>query len=141
MAIVAVGNIEVVVRTRNEHCPPHVHADCAQEGWDARFKFSYLDDEISFWDIRAKRKVPTIYALNQVGTAIYEKLADIRIRWWEVKGTACLDNAFVYTSGKNLALRDNRTRDAVQVVRATFDPSRSELSVELADGTNHVQAL
>ena len=141
MAIVAVRNIEVVVRTRNEHCPPHVHADCTQDGWDARFKFSFLDDDVSFWDVRAKQKTPTVATLNQVGAAIYEELAVIRKRWWEVKATTCLDNAFVYLSGKSMALRDTRLRDAVQVVRASYDPSRSELFLELADGTNHVQTL
>jgi hypothetical protein len=103
--------------------------------------FSFLDDDVSFWDVRAKQKAPTVATLNRVGAAIYEKLADIRRRWWEVKATVCLDNAFVHLSGKSVVLRDTRFRDAVQVVRARYDPSRSELFLELADGTSHVQNL
>lgn len=145
MAIVMVGNIEVVVRTRDEHCPPHVHADCSPEGWNARFKFDFVSNDVEFWDFQPTnpRKIPSRAKLDAVGEAIFENLMVIRRRWWEVMGTVCLENRYVQiTSDEFILVKRSRNAQGVfQVSHAGYDPETQLLIVTFTDGQKHVQNL
>jgi hypothetical protein len=137
LAIAVVGNIDVVVRTRGEHCPPDVHADCAAEGWDARFRFSFLDDEVEHWDTRPKRRAPNLATLNRVGAVIFANLAACRRRWWETMRTTCLHNQPVRLLGGKLMPCSPAAPGAGRVTAASYDPSTREPVVDLADGSTH----
>jgi len=137
VAIAVVGNVEIVVRSPGEHCPPHVHADCVAEGWDARFRFSYLDDEVEYWDTRPKRRAPSRATLNRVGIAVFGNLATCRRRWWEVMRTTCLRNQPVRPSRGKLVPCSPTAPGSGRVTAASYDPSTQELIVDLADGSTH----
>lgn len=149
MAIVTVGNIEIVVRTRDEHCPPHVHADCTPDRWEARYKFNFLDDEVTHWDTTPLHNAPTKATLDKVGASIYGSLAKIRKRWWQVMGTTCLENLYVnrvtvIENGKatvKLIFGNAGAKGVVQVMTAAYDPATQILTATLSDGTPHQQQL
>jgi hypothetical protein len=122
MAIAVVGNIDVVVRTRGEHCPPHVHADCAAEGWDARFRFSFLDDEVEYWDTRPKHRAPSLATLNRVGAVVFANLAACRRRWWETMRTTCLRNQSVRRVSDKLVPCSPAAPGVRRVAAASYDP-------------------
>jgi hypothetical protein len=141
MAIAVVGSVEIVVRTRDEHCPPHVHADCASEGWDARFRFSFLDDGVSFWDARPRRNAPSQATINRVGGVVFANLAACRRRRWEARRTTCLENQHVRVDGGGLVLSAPGARASSRVTRASYDPAAGVLTVALADGSAHIRKL
>ncbi len=131
---IRVGNIDVVLRTRDEHCPPHVHADCAGEGWSARYRFWFLSDDVQFWDFQPERphRRPRQATLNEVGQAIYENLPAIRMRWWEVMGTVCLDNQLFVPIAQNQAQRTTRV---LRIRGGSYEPIRQILRLILSDGS------
>jgi hypothetical protein len=138
MAIAVIGNVEIVVRTRDEHCPPHIHADCRADGWSARFKFHFTSDEVEYWDIKPKgpRKPPSRSALVSIGEAVYGNLAVIRERWWQALGDVCLKNRYIDESKPGLVFLDDHrpVPSAVQIRSVTYDPTTGELAVTLNDG-------
>ena len=140
MAIITVGNVEVVVRTRDEHCPPHVHADCQAEGWSARFTFSFADDDVSFWDFQPKnpKRPPSMHQLDRIGVAVSANLTAVRFRWWQVMRTTCLRNRYVITKNGAITMvlptnakggsKDN------QIIEATYVADDEVTRIKLKSG-------
>ena len=136
MALLRYENIDVMVRTRDEHCPPHLHADC-RDGWEARYEFSFLSDEVTFWDIKGS-VFPTRATLNGLGMAIVQNLPKIRARWWGLMNTTCLENRFVKVSGVTVTLSERKHKGAIQIAKAFYDPTEQETSLILSDGSQHI---
>ncbi len=136
MSICTVRNVRVVVRTRDEHCPPHVHAECT-DGWDARFKFSYLNNDVDFWDIKPAHGARISASLIQeVGDAIAQHVEQCRTRFWEVLRTTCLVNKSAVVSGKDVSLCDwHHTRK--KVAEAAYCPESRTTKITFADRTMH----
>jgi hypothetical protein len=44
--VTSVSGIDIVVRTGDEHCEPHVHAFHESEGWELRIFFSFVTPHI-----------------------------------------------------------------------------------------------
>ena len=145
MAIIHIGNVEVVVRSRGEHCPPHVHADCSPEGWSARFKFFFTLDDVMFWDFQPDnpQREPSASRLDGIGLAISQNLARIRQRWWEVMATTCLENQYVHQTANGLLVIENkRLRKGLPKVRsATYEPATQTVTVILTNGTSYKEVL
>ncbi len=139
MAIVTIGNVDVVVMTRDEHCPPHVHADCSPEGWSARYKFFYTSDDLEFWDFKPDnpKRAPSKSRLDEIGMAIFPHLSKVRKRWWEVLGRVCLDNQYVIQTADGIeVIYDKRRRKGVpQVQSATYDPLMRLVTLNLTNGS------
>lgn len=141
MAILVVRNVEVVVRTRGEHCPPHVHADCPSDGWDSRFVFTFLNDDVIYWDTVYRRKKPSKALLNRIGVAIHAHLPACRERWWQARQTTCLENRYVCFIGRTMSFCSRAAEGASKVVSATYDPGTRTVTVLLADNAVHTQTL
>ncbi|MCF5052211.1 DUF4160 domain-containing protein [Pseudomonas syringae] len=92
MKVGAYKGFVISVFLRDEHCPPHVHV--RGKGWDARFRFSFLDGEVELWDVEPDRRRPPSGVLNEIGEAIRQRhyLARARRIWWQALQTVCLDN-------------------------------------------------
>jgi hypothetical protein len=58
------GTAKVFLKTRDEHCPPHVHIGHRGEGWEAKIGFSYIDDTVSVMEIYPSRGRPTLATMN-----------------------------------------------------------------------------
>lgn len=82
----------ISVLLRDEHCPPRVHVRGA--GWDARFRFSFLDDDVELWDVDPERRTPPGAVLLGIRAALMQRhyLARARRIWWEKIQTVCLEN-------------------------------------------------
>ena len=92
MRVGAYKGYVISVFTRDEHCPPHVHVRGKE--WDARFRFSFLDADVEFWDVDPERRRPPAAALLGICEAIAQQhyLARARRIWWEKLQTVCLEN-------------------------------------------------
>lgn len=82
----------ISVFIRDEHCPPHVHV--RGNGWDARFRFSFLDGDVELWDVDPERRRPPSAVLAGIREALVQRhyLARARRIWWEKHQTVCLEN-------------------------------------------------
>ncbi|CAH0192997.1 DUF4160 domain-containing protein [Pseudomonas carnis] len=92
MRVGAYKGYVISVFIRDEHCPPHVHV--RGKGWDARFRFSFLDGEVELWDVEPERRRPPTALLKEIRVAIMQRhyLARARRIWWEKLQTVCLEN-------------------------------------------------
>ena len=141
MAIVVVGSVDVVVRTRGEHCPPHVHAICLPEGWGARFRFSFLNDDVIHWDIHMRSRAPTSALLTRIGRLVRMNLEPVRMRWWNTMRTTCLDRQFSQVAEGRLTLCGRSAAGARQIASATYEPVSRVLVVRFADLSIHQQSV
>lgn len=82
----------IAVYTRDEHCPPHVHV--RGKAWNARFRFNFVDGEVSLWDVNPERRRPPGTVLEGIRQALMQQhyLARARRIWWEKLQTVCLEN-------------------------------------------------
>lgn len=71
MRVGAYKGYVISVFIRDEHCPPHVHV--RGKGWDARFRFSFLDGEVELWDVEPERRRPPIALLKEIRGAIMQR--------------------------------------------------------------------
>ncbi|WP_395610460.1 DUF4160 domain-containing protein [Pseudomonas sp. B22129] len=90
-----VGNYKgyvIAVFLRDEHCPPHVHV--RGKGWDARFRFSFLNGRVELWDVDPQRRRPPVAVLEGIRQALLQPhyLARARRTWWNNLQTVCLEN-------------------------------------------------
>lgn len=83
MRVGAYKGYVISVFIRDEHCPPHVHV--RGKGWDARFRFSFLDGEVELWDVEPERRRPPMAVLKEIRATIMQRhyLARARRIWWE----------------------------------------------------------
>ncbi len=68
----------ISVFLRDEHCPPHVHV--RGTGWDARFRFSFLDDGVELWDVDPERRRPPGAVLLGICQALRQRHYPARAR-------------------------------------------------------------
>ena len=87
MRVGAYKGYVISVFIRDEHCPPHVHV--RGKGWDARFRFSFLDGEVELWDVEPERRRPPMAVLKEIRATIMQRARRI---WWEKLQTVCLEN-------------------------------------------------
>lgn len=64
------------------------------KGWDARFRFSFLNGDVELWDVEPDRRRPPTAVLNEIREAMMQRhyLARARRMWWENLQTVCLEN-------------------------------------------------
>lgn len=92
MKVCSFKGFQVVVLTRNEHCPPHVHVGA--NDWEARFQFSFLHNGVRLWDVCPAKNRPTLALLEGVRKALGRpaNLRRAREIWWATAKTVCLVN-------------------------------------------------
>src|SRR5262245_29390080 len=82
MQVCTFKGLRVVVLTRNEHCPPHVHIGASD--WDARFQFSFLHNGVRLWDVNPAKNCPTVALLEDIRKTVMRSVNLRRARsiWW-----------------------------------------------------------
>ena len=90
--------LHVELRTRDEHCPPHVHVENEEVPWEARLAFSFVSDVIRLMDVDPIGDAPGTRAIDRIKAAIVNNLPKCRAEWWMKVGTCCLDNRWVRVS-------------------------------------------
>jgi len=129
--------LHVELRTRDEHCPPHVHVENEEVPWEARLAFSFVSDVIRLMDVDPIGDAPSTRAIDRIKVAISDNLPTCRAEWWMKVGTCCLDNRWVRVSrDETLTVLTRREPGAAQLARATYEPRTGQLNLTMKDGTN-----
>jgi hypothetical protein len=114
-------NYTLVILTRNEHCPPHVHVGDAD--WEARFKFSFWHDSICLWDVVPLQNIPKTALLEHLRQTLMKpaNLRKARQAWWQSRQTLCLDNLLWQPGTQEVVSPKDAKRGARRIVSATFE--------------------
>ncbi|MBF0306116.1 MAG: hypothetical protein HQL41_10770 [Alphaproteobacteria bacterium] len=133
------GAAKAVLRSRDEHCPPHVHVGHKGEGWEAKIRFSYVDDSVSLMEVYPMRGRPSVATINAVMAEVRADLAICRSAWSAVVGDLDLVNRWfdVPAQGK-VALLARRTKEAKRVRSASYDAGRDIVTLRFEDGSSHM---
>lgn len=77
------GGVEIWIRTRDEHPPPHVHVEHHAQGWEIKVEFSYIENQPSTYLIHPiGGKLPTQSKLNALALEIMKARRECRDSWW-----------------------------------------------------------
>jgi len=120
--------LALVVYTRNEHCPPHVHV--GEHDWDARFQFSFWHNGATLWDVAPSERAPRPALLEELRQRLKapEALRRARRMWWMARGSTCLENQrWDMVEQQVHAARTTRGRSQ-RIVDARYEP---EINVTL----------
>lgn len=130
---------EVVIRTR-DHCPPHVHALCRAEGWEAKITFSFLDDGVELRELVVARggRDPGLAVVNLVARAIATERARCREEWWRIYQTTCLENKWL-AGGPAFSLATKKVAGARQVRFARYNPATLRLQIGFTSGGGPIE--
>jgi hypothetical protein len=60
----------VELRTRDEHCPPHVHVENEAVPWEARLAFSFIDNAVRLMDVDPIEDAPSTRTIDRIKAAI-----------------------------------------------------------------------
>ncbi len=92
--VASFSGIDIVVRTRDEHCEPHVHAFHEGDGWELRIYFSYVTDEIIEVDLY-EGSAPAAKVIQACMDKVTDCLDKARKLFWDAVQKVCLDNKVV----------------------------------------------
>ena len=127
----------VELRTRDEHCPPHVHVENEEVPWEARLAFSFIDNAVRLMDVDPIEDAPNTRTIDRIKVAIAANLPQCRAEWWARVGTCCIDNRWVLASSAGaVTVLAKRGTGAVQIGRAIHEPSAGQVTLFLKDGTS-----
>lgn len=127
----------VELRTRDEHCPPHVHVEKEAVPWEARLAFSFVDDTVRLMDVDSINGAPSTRMIDRIKAAIGANLARCRAEWWARVGTCCIDNRWSRISLESTVIvLAHRQVGAVQIRSAIYNPQARQVALAFKDGTN-----
>jgi hypothetical protein len=85
-------------RTRDEHCPPHVHVENEAVPWEARLAFSFIGNAVRLMDADPIEDAPSMRTIDRIKLAIASNLPRCRVEWWVRVGTCRVDNRWMQVS-------------------------------------------
>ena len=129
----------IAVLTRNEHCPPHVHA--GTDKWEARFEFSFWHNGVRLWDVVPAQNQPTATFLEDLRLAIKlpAHLQRAREIWWNSSQTVCLVNQLWDVQADETVSAKDRRPGAKMIESAHFDPRVYKTVLQLAGQTSPLE--
>ncbi len=131
MKVCSHRGLTMVVYTRDEHCPPHVHV--GEADWDARFRFSFWHNGVALWDVAPSLRAPKATLLEELRQRLKspETLRRARRLWWQSRSTTCLDNQRWDVDEHCVRVaKASRGRDA-RVVASIYDPEKNITVLQL----------
>jgi hypothetical protein len=127
--------LHVELRTRDEHCPPHVHVENDEVPWEARLAFSFIGNTIRLMDVDPIEDAPNTRTIDRIKAAIVNNLPNCRAEWWARVGTCCVDNRWTRVSPDGtVTVLAKREAGAAQIGRATYDPQADHVILIMKDG-------
>ena len=131
MKLCAVAGVDVRILTRNEHCPPHVHADGPD--LNARFRCSFWNNDVALIDITTKHGLRDARRIRTVREALAapDMLLRARTMWWNSMRDLCLVHQ-CWDEAK-CALADARGMGVHRIVGASFDQRRNCTTLQFID--------
>jgi hypothetical protein len=120
--------IDIVVRTRDEHCEPHVHAFHDGEGWELRIYFSFVTPRIIEVDVyhgvAPKQKI-----VQECMNKVTDNLDKARKLFWEAVKTVCLDNKFVVVVNGEVQPSNSSVPGALRVKTASYNVAQKAIFI------------
>jgi hypothetical protein len=115
------GGVVIAVLTRDEHCPPHVHAGTFE--WNARFKFSFWHNSVCLWDVVPVRNKPSIKVLEGLRRTLMQAthLRKARQLWWNAMHALCLENLQWDARAHEVVSSKLKRAGAINIQSARFD--------------------
>jgi hypothetical protein len=112
MKICRYKGLDIVVMTRDEHCPPHVHV--GTDKWRARFEFSSTDRHVHLLDVVPVKQLPAIKLLESLRLTLGQaaNLRRARAVWWKSMQSTCLENQGWAAAGTLVYITESATFDA-----------------------------
>ena len=131
MKVCSHKGLAMVVYTRNEHCPPHVHV--GEHDWDARFQFSFWHNGVSLWDVAPSARAPKPTLLEELRQQLKtpEALRRARGLWWQARGSACLENQRWDTQRQQVQTVRTGRSGSQRIVDAKYDPEMDMTVISL----------
>lgn len=122
----------IAVLTRNEHCPPHVHAGTDQ--WDARFEFSFWHAGVRLWDVLPAQAIPSASLLEELRQVLKQSanLKRARELWWSSRQTLCLNNQQWDAAAQEVVSPRSKRPNALDIQSGHFDGSKNRTFLKLA---------
>ncbi len=131
MKVCSHKGVQVAVLTRNEHCPPHVHA--GTPAWDARFEFSFWHNGVRLWDVSPAQNEPNAAVLEALRQVLKQSqvLHRARTLWWRSRGTLCLERQHWDAVAEEAVSPQSRRLGTVPIQSARFDPLANKTVLHL----------
>jgi hypothetical protein len=129
--------LHVELRTRDEHCPPHVHVENEAVPWEARLAFSFIGNAVRLMDVDPIEDAPSTRTIDRIKAAIVGNLPKCRAEWWARVGTCCVDNRWTQVSRDGtVTVLVKRAGGAAQIAEASYDPQAGRVTLIMKDGTS-----
>jgi len=117
--IATVGASKIVVRTRDEHCDPHVHAFHEGEGWELRIFFSYVSSTV-MPELPPLAGSPSARQVQACMDKVTDRLDACREAFWKAVQNVCLRNRYVVLRGGYVLEAHAATPGALKVTAAHY---------------------
>ncbi len=139
MKVCSHKGLVIAVLTRNEHCPPHVHAGSIK--WDARFLFSFWHNGVLLWDVTPMRNEPNALVLEGLRLVLKQpaNLRRARALWWASRQTLCLENQLWDMAAEEVVSPKDRRPAALPIRSARFDAQGNRTILQFAGRTGPLE--
>lgn len=139
MQVCRYDGLVLAVLTRNEHCPPHVHAGTSR--WNARFEFSFWHNGVRLWDVSPGRNRPAEATLEALRQTLMQPahLRKARELWWQTRQTVCLDNQQWDPKAGEVVSPKTKRPGALDIQSACFDAKKNQTVLQLAGTSEPVE--
>ena len=124
---VPTAGAKVVMLTRDEHCPAHVHAMNSSRKWEIKVFFAYADNDPDHWTFEIIKGTPLAGQINDVIDAVEVNLNLCRELWWKINSDVCLINKFVAISPFGI-LTKTSNGTGIKVAAANYLPAGTQVS-------------
>ena len=126
--------IDIVIRTRDEHCEPHVHAFHTGQGWELRVFFSYVSDEIIGVEL-CHGKMPEQTLVQSGMNKVIDHLDEALELFWGAVRNVCLDNKHIVVEKGVARTAMPNARGAVLVKTARYIVASKSIEYEISGTT------
>ncbi len=113
------GGIDIIVRTRDEHCEPHVHVLHEGDGWELRIYFSFATSQIEELELY-HGTAPKEKIVQACMDKVIDNLDKARELFWDAVQNVCLDNKFIAINSGVIQVADSKSPGAVQIKTARY---------------------
>lgn len=122
------GAAKMGTHTR-DHCPPHATFREQTGEWVIRIAFSFRDAGVALMSIIPAKNRPSAAIVNELAQAVLRNLSECRRLWWGYQQNNPL------TQAEGPCCLNNQQHAGAIIVKASYDPRKSETRIELDDST------
>jgi hypothetical protein len=124
--VTSFDGIDIVIRTRNEHCEPHVHAFHPGQDWELRVFFSYVSSGVTEVDLY-HGSTPKQGVVQAIMDKVVDHLDTARRLFWEAVQNVCLDNKYITVENGVARHAEPKGAGAIRVKTARYLPDKTSI--------------